>query len=165
MLKKILASFAFVTLLGHGFLIIAGINSASVAEVSHEADTVAPRAILLHTVTIRNIVFPIEIADTPQAQAHGLSDRDHLDSGSGMLFVFGVPALQQFWMKDIRCPLDFVWIKGDTVVGVTENAPPEGSVPTHIYSSPEPVDKVFEINASEAQQFGIKAGDTVDFSF
>ena len=47
------------------------------------------------------------------------------------------------------------------VVGFSENLPPATGSSTQIYNSPEPADKVLEINAGLVKKLGIKIGDAV----
>ncbi len=115
----------------------------------------------VHSVRIGDAGFNVEIADNAIAQARGLSGRASLPEESGMLFIFSSPAKRGFWMPDMHFPLDMVWIKGDLVVGVTENVPPAGFGEPQIYYPPEPVDRVLEINAGLSKKYGFKAGDTV----
>ncbi len=111
----------------------------------------------------------IEIADTPAKRARGLSGRESLAEGAGMLFIFPKPARQNFWMKDMKFPIDIIWIRqttdGDRVVGFVENALPPASGQLEnslaIYSSPENVDRVLEINAGLVKKWRIKVGDIV----
>jgi uncharacterized membrane protein (UPF0127 family) len=113
---------------------------------------------------IRNAVFKLEIADTPQAQAQGLSGRARLPEDRGMLFDFSEKGTYTFWMKDMRFPLDLIWLSDGTVVGVTQNAPPGGPQPVLTYGPPEPVDMVLEINAGLVAKYGIAKGDEVILS-
>ena len=105
--------------------------------------------------------FNVEIADDPAERARGLSGRVSLEEDRGMLFLFGLPSVQNFWMKGMNFPLDMIWIKGDTIIGFVENAQPDNSQMPVIYSSSESVDKVLEINAGLARKFGIRIGDRV----
>jgi uncharacterized membrane protein (UPF0127 family) len=107
--------------------------------------------------------FNVEIADTPTLRAKGLSGRDYLPTDSGMLFVFPYSAVEKFWMKGMKFPIDIIWIKEDLVVGMTIGAEPEEGPDYTIYSSPEAIDKVLEINAGLVQKLGIKVGDIVSF--
>ena len=109
---------------------------------------------------VGDAVFSIETADTPAAQAHGLSDRENLPRDRGLLFRFGKSGKYDFWMKDMLFPIDFIWIREGRVVGVTENARHEA--PRTIYSPPETVDMVFEINAGVVREQGIAVGDLVE---
>ncbi len=113
------------------------------------------------TLTVGAATFTVEVADEPSEQAQGLSGRAALAPDAGMLFVFPEAGSYTFWMKNMRFPLDFVWIAGDRVVGVTENAPPEGNNPALTYGPPEAVDKVLEINAGDVTKYHITSGDLV----
>lgn len=118
---------------------------------------------ITHLVTVGDQAYTVEIAATPEEQALGLSNRDDLDANSGMLFPFMPPHSASFWMKDMRFPIDIVWIAGGKVVGVEKNTPPPQpgaetrSLPT--YESPQPVDYVLELKAGQSQFF--KVGDDV----
>jgi len=117
-------------------------------------------------VTIGAITFRVEIASTTLEKSRGLSGRDGLAEGSGMFFIFDAPSDYGFWMKDMKFPIDIIWIKGDMVVGFSENAAPEPGKPIwelKIYRPPEPVDRVLEVNAGTAVKYGIKAGSAVVF--
>ena len=108
-------------------------------------------------------IFKVEIADTPELRAQGLSGRDSLASDGGMLFIFPQSGIYSFWMKDMKFDLDFVWISGDRVVGFTEHAmAPFGPHMSHIHEPPQPVDQVLEINSGAVSALGIKTGDKVE---
>jgi len=62
-------------------------------------------------------------------------------------------------MPDMHFSLDIVWIRGDDVVGISENVPPAGFGEPEIYYPPEEIDKVLEINAGSAKKFALKIGD------
>lgn len=51
----------------------------------------------------------VEIADTPKERDQGLMDRDVLEEGKGMLFVFKEPEMLSFWMKNTRIPLEILY--------------------------------------------------------
>lgn len=111
-------------------------------------------------------VFNVEVVSDPVSQARGLSGRESLPEENGMLFVFPKLDIQKFWMKDMKFPIDIIWIQGSKVIGTIIGVEPpvvSGVEPDYeIYSSPEPADKVLEINAGQAQLLGIKVGDTVE---
>lgn len=108
-------------------------------------------------------IISVEIADTPVEREKGLSGRQSMAENSGMLFVFPEPDNYSFWMKDMNFGLDFVWIKGDTVVEITPKIMPSSSVPLDVLSSREKIDKVLEVNAGTAERLGIKVGDKAGF--
>jgi uncharacterized membrane protein (UPF0127 family) len=115
-------------------------------------------------VRIGSAVFDAEIASTTTQQARGLSFRDSLAEGHGMLFLFPSPGILHFWMKDMNFPIDMIWIAGGKVAGFAENAAPEPGVALWnltIYNSPDGTDKVLEVNAGAVAKENIKVGDTV----
>ena len=62
---------------------------------------------------LRGYYFGLEVADTPEERAKGLSGRDHIDYRQGMLFIFDSPGRSCFWMKDTLVPLDMLWFDND----------------------------------------------------
>lgn len=102
----------------------------------------------------------VEIADTSEERAQGLSGRERLALGTGMLFVFDEPGIYGFWMKDMNFPIDIVWIdeKG-RVVGVERDARPE-TFPQAFYP-PSEVLYVLELNSGVAAELGIDIGSRV----
>ena len=114
-------------------------------------------------VKIGNNVFTVELATTTIQQARGLSFRTSLTTGTGMLFTFS-PGVQNFWMKDMNFPIDMIWIAGDKVAGFAENAQPQPGVPLWkltIYTSPDGVDKVLEVNANTVTKDNVQIGSPV----
>ncbi len=115
------------------------------------------------TVTIGERTMNVEIADTVASRITGLSGRGFMGEDEGMFFIFPDSTIQKFWMKGMKFPIDIIWINGDKVIGMVMGAKPETGLDYTIYSSPEPADKVLEINAGLTQKFGIKIGDIVLF--
>lgn len=114
-------------------------------------------------VKINNHVFYVDLAVTPKEKEKGLGGRNELSPDRGMLFVFDHKEQYPFWMKEMRFPLDFIWIDDKTVVDITPNVPVPASSFLPIYHPRVPVDKILEINAGEVQKWGIQAGDSVNF--
>lgn len=116
-------------------------------------------------VTINGSTLKVELADTQDKRTKGLSGRDSLASDSGMLFTFANPDKYPFWMKGIKFPLDFIWIRNNVVVDFIENVEPpkanqsDSSLP--VYSSKVPIDSVLEVNAGIVKSLKIKEGDKV----
>ncbi|OHB20571.1 MAG: hypothetical protein A3J67_00320 [Parcubacteria group bacterium RIFCSPHIGHO2_02_FULL_48_10b] len=113
-------------------------------------------------IKIGNAVLAAEVAASPQKKAKGLSGRNALGENEGMLFVYDAPGMYGFWMQGMKFDLDFVWIRDDTVVGLTTyvSVPEEGSGNLPAYYPPEPADMVLEINAGSVDKFGIGKGMT-----
>lgn len=106
-------------------------------------------------------VIVVEIADDEFERVQGLSDREMLEEGTGLLFFHDRSDYQRYWMKDMNFPIDIIWIDGDEVVGFVEAAQPE-EPPLTIYTSPAPVDKVLEVSSGFVAENGIKIGDILD---
>ena len=108
--------------------------------------------------------FNVDIADTALTRQRGLSGREHLADGEGMLFIFERPGLRRFWMKDMLISIDIIWISDGKVVGFEKNVEPEPGVSTlnlKAYSSPQPVELVLEVAAGTVERLNIKEGDSV----
>lgn len=121
----------------------------------------------IKTIVVDNHSIVVEIADTDNLRTKGLSERNSLPQNQGMLFVFPVVEFYNFWMKGMRFPLDFVWIKDDTVVDLTENVPnPRDQThdPAEFYNPKFAVNKVLEINAGEIKKLNIKIGDKIIYN-
>lgn len=119
------------------------------------------------TVVINNHELTVEIADTEATRTQGLSSRDSLGQSNGMLFVFASSDKYTFWMKDMKFPLDFIWISNHKVIGITPEVLAKTGVPDAdlpIYSPTELVDKVLEVNSGWAAKNQIKVGDEVFIS-
>src|SRR5262245_59669655 len=71
---------------------------------------------------INGQVCEVEIAQNDAQRAQGLSGSNPLADNTGMLFLFAKPGNYIFWMKDMRFPLDMIWIKSHKVVGITADA-------------------------------------------
>ena len=112
-----------------------------------------------YTVQIRDAVFAVEVARDALAWERGLSYRDHLPEGRGMLFEFPKSDRYGFWMKDMRFPIDIIWIDAGVVVGFVERAAPDDRVDRTVYYPPKPVASVLEVPAGTVARFGISAGD------
>jgi uncharacterized membrane protein (UPF0127 family) len=114
-------------------------------------------------ISIGSNVFSVELATTTMEQARGLSFRTSLAEGTGMLFTFS-SGVQNFWMKDMNFPIDMIWISGNKVAGFVKDAEPEPGVPLWkltIYTSPNNVDKVLEVNAGTVAHDDIQVGNVV----
>jgi hypothetical protein len=113
----------------------------------------------LAEITVAGRIFRAEVADTAAKQTQGLSGRAALAPDQAMYFPMARPDRWAFWMKDMRFPLDIVWIQGGKVLGVAADLPPpnSGELPRTVV--PEgPADAVLEINANQAAQSGIVPG-------
>ena len=112
------------------------------------------------TITINDVVVSVEIANTPEKRTQGLSGRQSLPQNSGMLFIFDIPYIPSFWMYNMNFALDFVWIRDNTIVDITENVPPPiaGTPDSELllYTPNAPVNMMLELNAGWVARNGGK---------
>lgn len=110
-------------------------------------------------IAVAGHVWRAELADTEAKRTQGLSGRDALASAAAMYFPMPAADLWSFWMKDMRFPLDIIWIRDNKVVGVAPDLPPPqpGESP-RVVAPTEPADAVLELNAGQAAKYGIKPG-------
>lgn len=114
-------------------------------------------------VCLRDVCVQAEIADTDVKRQQGLMFREGLPEDAGMLFIFEEEARYSFWMKNMRFPLDIIWIdKNKRIVDIKTDVP----ACNETCESLTPCDKtlyVLEVNAGFTKKNEIKIGDRVSF--
>ena len=104
----------------------------------------------------------VEVAATDAARARGLMFRDSLDENAGMLFPFESPGRFGFWMKNVRIPLDIIWLDADDrIVWIVERAAPCDKDPCPMYVPKVSASAVVEVAGGFAAKHGVEVGDTV----
>lgn len=112
-------------------------------------------------VAINNQTVIAELVSTPEQMARGLGGRDRLDVNEGMLFSFSAPGVYPFWMKDMRFPIDIVWIRDGRIVGITERIDPQIGAPDaalQMYPPPEPIHEALELMSGRASLLQARVG-------
>lgn len=116
------------------------------------------------TLEIRAQSIATELAETVFERSRGLSGRQSIGSGEGMLFLFDTAEPHTLWMKDMEFPIDILWIKNSIVVDIEESARPEPGVPDASlarYAPDVASELVLELPAGFAKTHGILIGDKV----
>lgn len=138
------------------------VNSAHPARPSSQEQppAVAPAASGLSTTTVR--VDGVEInADVAQTQAQlekGLGGRDSLADKTGMWFVFPYPYQWGIWMKDMKFPIDIVWLDESLkIVTIKQNVSPE-TYPEAFYPT-SLASYVLELPAGTVEKYHFATGD------
>ena len=125
-----------------------------------------PKQAEFKEMVINDKTIKVEVADTQEKRNKGLGERDSLAEGEGMLFIYSTLGKYPFWMKGLKFPLDFVWIKDDKVVDIIKNASPpvlntkDEDLPLYLPKSE--VNKILEVNAGMVDKLGIKLGDSLN---
>lgn len=118
-------------------------------------------------ITIDTHTFSVTLARTDAEKNQGLSGKQSLQKNSGMLFLFSSPDYYSFWMKDMKFPLDIIYIQNNKIVTIFQNVPAPSSqnlqAQLPIYKPTVPADRVLEINAGLANIYNFHVGDTVIF--
>lgn len=146
-MKKIIFSF-FIVLLVALLLIMAMFHNRK----SNRPQISGPQ------VTVKGQKFSVEVVSTPEKLALGLGKRDSLCSSCGMLFRFGGKGIRSFWMKDMRFPLDIIWIADGKIVYIARNISFDYK---GIISPDIGADEVLEINAGLCNKFNFAVGDEI----
>ncbi|MBI5732507.1 DUF192 domain-containing protein [Candidatus Jorgensenbacteria bacterium] len=135
----------------------------SIAVVSLFGLKTSPRSLGSQTtLTIRGQEIKVDIAAISEARNLGLGGRAVLEPNHGMLFLFEELGVYGFWMKNMRFPLDIIWIRDGAVVGFEERVDPQIGVldsELKMYFPPSPVDTVLELNSGMVKLLGISIGD------
>lgn len=116
-------------------------------------------------ITINNHTFELKVAKSGQEKEIGLSETNSLPENQGMLFIFDKPDYYSFWMKNMKIPIDIIYINNDQIVSIENNAQPAKNSDENpiIYTPTEPSDKVLEINAGLSEKYSFKKGDKVKY--
>jgi uncharacterized membrane protein (UPF0127 family) len=95
----------------------------------------------------------IEIADSSTTRTKGLMGRMLKDDAEGMLFVFEIPEIRNFWMRNTPGSLDMIFVSEDGWVrNIAERTMP---LSDQTYSSADPASYVVEVKGGFARRFGI----------
>lgn len=110
----------------------------------------------------KRLLFRVELADTPEAQARGLMFRTQLGDNEGMIFPSAAPEPRSFWMKNTPLSLDIIFIGPDgRIANIAANTVPYS---LDSVSSKGPASAVLELRAGRAKELGIVPGDKVSYS-
>ncbi len=113
------------------------------------------------TVVINSHALSVELFDTPEEQARGLSGRSKLSQGSGALFVYSENGNHSIWMKDMYFAIDVLWISEEgRVVDAVDDMTPDTYPKT--FTSSGPARYVLELPSSAIGDYGISIGTEVD---
>lgn len=104
--------------------------------------------------------FKVECVISPQALKQGLSGRDRLNQGTGMLFIFPDLIPHTMWMPNMKFPLDVIWLDEQlSVVHISYGLVPcEPNGPCPSSSSVYSTKYAIEVVAGQAAAYGFRVG-------
>lgn len=116
----------------------------------------------LITINFSGGAFVAEVADTQAERKLGLSGRSGLLPGRGMLFVFPFSGKHGIWMKDMRFPIDIVWIAPNgTIVDIKDEVSP--STYPRVFTPDKNALYVLELPSGAVDKQDIKVGQKLRF--
>ena len=119
----------------------------------------------INTLEINGKSITIEIATDSSQRTLGLSNRDSLAENSGLLFIFPDPGFHGIWMKNMRFPIDIIWLKDGKVVDMALEVPlSENQISLPTYYPKEPANYVLEIGSGKAREWGIEIGTKINLA-
>ncbi len=97
----------------------------------------------------------------------GLMFRDSLAQDRGMLFIHGHSQKWQYWMYNVRIPLDVIWMDRDRriveIVRDTQPCKSKKSAECPRYGGNAEALYVLEVNAGVAAKQGLAVGEVLNF--
>lgn len=116
-------------------------------------------------ITVNGQRLIAEVSATSEQRTRGLTVKNALAENESMLFVFDNQAKHKFWMKDMKFPIDIIWIGSDkSVIDIEKSLQPCNS--GFLCSTYEPDGDslyVLETVSGFAQKHGIVKGTVVEF--
>jgi hypothetical protein len=140
-----------------------GNQSNSNFVVNNNSQPETPATLPIRSITVGNILIPIEIADTEAARIKGLSGLPSIPLQTGLFFIFDKASYQGVWMKDMLFSLDLIWFDETySIIQIDKNISPN-TYPT-IFTPNRPAKYLLEVNAGFADRNGIRVGDKITAS-
>jgi hypothetical protein len=104
----------------------------------------------------------VEVADEDDERTIGLMNRERLDPGAGMVFIWEEPLHATFWMKDTLIPLSIAfWNERKRIVTILDMEPCEAD-PCPSYDPGREFEGALEVNQGFFDEHGVEVGDTVE---
>ena len=123
------------------------------------------RNLLPRVIFEKKTIF-VELAKTSQEKEKGLSGRNGLEHGHGMLFIFEEPGQYSFWMKEMKFDLDFIFFKDEMIVDLKVNIPsPLKSGRVEMVASQKDFNRLLEVEAGVIDSLGLRIGDQAEIIF
>lgn len=113
------------------------------------------------TIVLGTTAITVDVADTLETRAQGLSGRKELKDHEGMFFIFEEVGLHGIWMKDMNFSIDIIWFdEYAEIIHIAQDIKP--STYPEVFTPPTKSKYVLEVPAGFVKQEGIKLGDKID---
>jgi len=109
-----------------------------------------------------DVSIDAHVVESQSDRALGLSIYDELESDRGMLFIFSKKDKHGFWMKDMKFPIDIIWLdETKRIVWIEQKVQP-ASYPK-VFTPPSQALYVIETVEGYTDYHRISVGDYVSF--
>jgi uncharacterized membrane protein (UPF0127 family) len=114
-------------------------------------------------VSINNYTLMTDLSITDEQIIKGLSIKDSLKENEGMLFILNPSSRRGFWMKDMKFPIDVIWLnENKEIVHIKKSLEPcVSNCP--VYYPDRESKYVLETVAGFANKQNLRVGDKVFF--
>jgi hypothetical protein len=116
-------------------------------------------------IKINDQIIIAEVVNNEETRTLGLSGREAIGINEGMLFVFEDLGVYPFWMKDMKFPIDIIWIDAENrIADIDENVQPQPGVSEESlaqYKPSIPVKRVLELRAGRARLLSAEVGNSI----
>lgn len=116
-----------------------------------------------HLVMPQGEILKVKLAITASEKSKGLSLIEEMENYEGMLFVFSQPIQAKFWMKEMKFPLDIVYLNNEMqVLEIHENLAPCSEQCPHIVSATDNVRYVLEMEAGRTSELNLQVNQKIE---
>jgi len=150
---------SFPRLFIHAAVAVAALLGLPAGATAQQTLTAPQRGLPVAELTAGIHIIRAEVASTEDTRRIGLMQRQSLPDNNGMLFVFEMPDLQCFWMRNTLLPLSIAFIADDgAIVNIADMAPQTDDA----HCSARPVRYALEMAQGWFATHGIKEGNRID---
>lgn len=103
----------------------------------------------------------LTVLDNDKTRIKGLSGADKLSENSAMFFVFDQIGDYGIWMKDMKFPIDIIWISDEYVINHIEKNISPDTYPK-VFRSNIKSKYVMELNANFVDKYNLSVGDKLN---
>lgn len=111
-------------------------------------------------IVVGSATLLVDIADTDEERIQGLSGRESLPEGEGLLFLFDTADSWGIWMKDMQFPIDILWADAEGRISTIAADISPATYP-EVFLPSAPAQYVLELPAGYAAKAGIAEGDKI----
>lgn len=112
-------------------------------------------------IVVSGEVLRVQLADTSAEINKGLGGKSCIADNQAMLFELGRASEYSFWMKDMKFPIDIIWINSKHEIVQVDAAVSPGTYPK-AFASAQPAQFVLELKSGRAADLGLRPGGLVD---